>query len=116
MKKLIGLLAMAWSCMAFGCSNAMTQDGYLNGFPAKLTFHVTDSRGNPVSNATVTVFYKLGENDYAGNDFHGLTDTNGIFSVEGKVTSYAQCSFEKEGYYRSTFHHKFLTAQCPNPP
>jgi len=86
----------------------MTRDVYFNGLLGKLTFYVKDSRGILVSNATVTVFYKLGGSDSAGNDFNGVTDANGMFTVEGKCTRQAICSFSKEGHYFTSHTHFFF--------
>ena len=85
------------------------QKAYRDGAKAKLTFRVTDSLGNPVTNADVrTGFYVWDEEK--SNVASTKTDTNGMCTVEGLCSVDANCSFTKDGYYKTNFRHTF-----PNP-
>ena len=82
------------------------QKAYRDGAKAKLTFRVTDSLGNPVTNADVRAGFFLEKGSHA---VVGKTDTNGMFTVEGLCSDDMGCSFKKEGYYQTEYRHRFAS-------
>ena len=86
------------------------QKAFNDGAKAKLTFHVTDSFGNPVANADVDGGFFLSK---GSKQFSGKTDTNGMYTAEGLCSHDMGCQFIKEGYYETKFKHEF-TSYDPN--
>ncbi len=80
----------------------------LHGQEAKITVHVADESGLAVSNAQVNVGFSMaikpGEGWGTGeeNVINGRTDTNGIYTVSGKMTAgFLGLSVSKDGFYGS---------------
>ena len=70
-----------------------------HGAKAKFTFHIIDSEGHAVSNATVSVgFVMLNEKS---NRVVGCTDSNGVFTAENVAQWEAGARVEKPGFYDS---------------
>jgi hypothetical protein len=78
----------------------------------KATVTVLNEAGLPVAGANVEVGYyikpPLGESE-AGENIHGLTDTNGIFTASHENTGSIDLGFRasKDGYYDTTKEHEF---------
>jgi len=70
-----------------------------DGAAAKITFHVTDSEGRNVSNASIRVGFVV--TDVKRTHREGSTDENGIFIAEGKTAYEVGCAIEKNGYYNT---------------
>lgn len=73
----------------------------IKGAQARLVLRVADDEGHPVANASVHVLmgmnYRL-----KSYDIDGVTDTNGVFVVEGKTTgNEIEITVTKGGYYTS---------------
>lgn len=70
-----------------------------DGAKGKITFRITDSKGNLVENAKVSAgFY----NPRKRNDSStGMTDTNGLCTVEGVSDSQMRYTIIKEGHYKT---------------
>ena len=107
----VGLL-LNTSCV-FGNDAAMRR-AIQNGARAKLTFHVTDSHGNPVTNANVSASFLVlsGEGD---NTINSITDTNGMCTVEGLCSEEILCQFSKEGYYDTRNYKYDILSDYPMP-
>ena len=64
-----------------------------DGADIKLTFHVTDSMGQDVPDATVEAGF------FKNDDRKGETDENGLFTAEGKTWGELTCFVKKDGHY-----------------
>ena len=98
-------------CLVFhGCAavkdNDKIRDAFFNGATLRMTFHVTDTQGVPVSNALVNAVFRVMNKEPTEKAF--TTDTNGMCTVEGLCFVNMNCSFSKEGYYGSVFNHRVL--------
>ncbi len=72
-----------------------------HGARAKATIKVFDGAESPITNANVTVFFRMLSGPCAGDRIRGVTDDEGIFTAEGCTTDTVFIGVEKEGYYRS---------------
>ena len=79
------------------------------GAKVRMTFHVRDSQGQAVSNAQFTAALRFWTKDDA-DIVEGVTDTNGMYTVEGITSLGINYTFTKDGYY-ITRHEKTF----PNP-
>jgi hypothetical protein len=76
------------------------------------TVKVVDENGQPMSGATVDVWYYVapppGETE-ARDKIEGLTDANGIFTASNETNGSIDLGFvaSKEGYYSTTIGHEF---------
>ena len=70
------------------------------GAEARVTFRVVDADGNVVTGATVGVSLDVMKSEYPF--VKGLSDTNGLFSVEGRSKGEVDYAIEMAGYYPST--------------
>jgi len=95
MKKLsIGICLMLVQFLCF--------DNSLIAATAKVTLRVVDENGKPVNEFPVNAGF------YAGEKFHGRTDTNGLFVMEGNAPHWeVNWILQKEGYYRSQIQYEF---------
>ena len=85
-----------------------------DGAKAKVTFHVTDSQKNAVTNVNVNIFFVFLDRT-KNYSIESVTDSNGMCIVEGLCSTEIGARFSKEGYYASGFGHKFLnTYPTPN--
>lgn len=73
------------------------------GAKAKATFRVIDEVGNVVTGANIQVSFARPDSKW----IKGITDTNGLFKVEGKSSGEMLYSVNKEGYYQTDSKHKF---------
>jgi len=71
-----------------------------DGANAKLTFHVTDSKGESIPDASFHAGFIVTDKKFTVRD--GLTDKNGIFVAEGKTASEVNYVVEKDGYYMTS--------------
>lgn len=77
-----------------------------HGAKAKMTLNVIDERGNPVTNAIISVTY--GTYDYQKIE-HGATDANGLYVAEGVSTRRAMGGkITKDRYYDSFFKFPYI--------
>lgn len=69
---------------------------------AKVTLSVVGDDGQPVSD------YPVNAGFYAGDKYQGLTDTNGLFTMEGRAVHWeVNWTLQKEAYYRSQVQYEF---------
>ena len=88
--------------------SAETKKIIRDGAKAKLTFRVTDSLSKPVTNVNISVSFMFLEHG-KGSVINATTDTNGLCTVEALCGKEVYCYFTKNGYYQTSFHHKYLT-------
>jgi len=113
MKKVIGVICVMVGLVVgtmdvLGLSPEMERIAEKGGAKVCMTFHVTDTQGNPVTNAQVDASFYFWHKDGA-DTARFVTDTNGMCKVEGRVSIDIQCSFIKDGYYGSAFHRTIMT-------
>jgi len=77
---------------------AIEKKAFLYGFPAKITFHVVDSKGNSVPNANISVTFA---NHQRNGPIKGTTDINGLFSAEDCLAEDIIFSVSKSSYYET---------------
>ena len=80
-----------------------------DGANAKLTFHVTDSKGLNVTNASIRVSFNISLENRT--ERKGKTDENGVFVAEGKTSYDVECTVEGEGYYKTYFVWQFTLSE-----
>lgn len=95
------LMVSAVSAFAFNKDSAY-HNARKFGAMAKIQVHVVDDCGRNVSNASISVF--MGMNFHPkGYYIRGMTDTNGMFTVEGKTCGdELVITVTKSGHYIST--------------
>ncbi len=73
------------------------------GAKVKEVLRVVDQDGLPVAGAKVWGGFQTGDglNDFTPID--GVTDTNGVYVIEGKCTRGLRCRVTYDGYYKSVF-------------
>ena len=76
-----------------------------NGVDAMMTFHVTDSEGQNVLNASVHATFIV--NDKKTTVCGGKTNEKGIFVAQGKAAYEVNYAVEKDGYYRTCVTYSF---------
>jgi len=76
-----------------------------DGADAKMTFHVTNSKGQNVSNASIRVSFIVTDEKHTTRE--GTTDENGVFIAEGKTAYRVVLMMEKDGYYATLVRHTF---------
>ena len=76
------------------------------GAKGRITVKVVDSRGSPVPDAHVEVFFASGGKN--NSQSAGATDSDGRIACEGLSNSDCKVYVDKEGYYRSQQRHSFI--------
>lgn len=80
---------------------------------AKLTLHVTDMVGNPISGASAGIGFRLtdpkGPGTIRGKPSRGITDSNGKFTGSGDTSRYVSYGAVKDGYYHSRYRFRKFT-------
>ena len=71
-----------------------------HGADAKITFHVTDSEGKNVSEASFHTGFIFNETSFTVVE--GETDKNGVFVAEGKTSYDVNYVVQKDGYYKTS--------------
>ena len=107
MKRMIIVLAFMGSPVySWGYSEELVvavRDGAL----ARITFHVTDSQGNSVSNAEAKIHFSLSNRQ--GLDVIGRTDTHGFFVAEGLCSGEIYYRFTKDDHFETRHKHILLS-------
>jgi hypothetical protein len=109
MKKTLTFLCLTLTLLTNGCAFGQTN---VWTHPWMATIKVIDEGSQPVTGATVAVWYYVkppaGENE-AGESVQGLTDTNGIVRLSHAATGSISLAFDasKVGYYSTTIGHEF---------
>lgn len=85
-------------CYAIKPSSAF-YEALSKGARTRMVCHIADERGSPVVNANVRVVLAKNDSEYS---LFGVTDTNGVYVIEGMTTgNYIQLSVDKKDYYSS---------------
>lgn len=74
-----------------------------NGAKVKEVLRVVDQDGVPVVGAKMKGGMRSGPYDKDVTPIRGVTDTNGMFVIEGKCTDIMQCGITYDNYYESRF-------------
>ncbi len=101
--KYIGfVLLMTLSCAVFA-QDFNLYKALTYGAKVKEVLRVVDQDGVPVVGAIVWGGFQTGDglNDFTPID--GVTDTNGVYVIEGKCTRGLRCRVTYDGYYKSVF-------------
>ncbi len=86
------------------------RNALINGAKAKVTIKVVDEDVKSVTNAVAGALVRMTYGENPGDTIEGVTDNNGLFTVEGKPTDIVSISLGKDGYYygyylgRNKFH------------
>ena len=91
-----------------GLSAEMDRVARKGGARVRMTFHVKDTQGMPVTNVQVKAYFHFWHKDEVDRATF-TTDTNGVCTVEGMCSIDMNCSFSKEGYYNTGFHRDIMT-------
>ncbi len=70
--------------------------------PASVSWVVRDDAGLPISGVSVKGEFLQLSSTHKRSFFDGLTDSNGVYRVEGETEGGVFARFQKEGYYRTT--------------
>jgi hypothetical protein len=76
-------------------------------FAAKATFKIIDEDATPIEGTSVHVaVWNHSHYKDQNNDFHGQSNNEGLFIVESNCQGNFEITVQKEGYYRSNYHHQ----------
>lgn len=89
--------------------SAEEERAFTKGAKGKLTLRIVDSKGKPVSSASVEVNFAAGGKN--NSNVRGVTATDGLFTCEGLSNSDCNIYVNKEGYYRTTRRYSFVGSQ-----
>ena len=71
------------------------------GAKARVCFRVVDNDGMPVTNANVRCAFKVGAGASGLQNVYGVTDTNGLCTINGLCKAYMDYTVGKDDYYCS---------------
>ena len=75
------------------------EQALVSGAKAKVVFEVRDENHKPVERAYLCGCFRLERGGASGAEFEGLTDKDGLFTVEGKTQGKVCYQVLKKGYY-----------------
>ena len=115
MKTMIFTLIVA-PAVAFAIGPDLTlYNAQRKGAEAKFILRVTDQDGKPVADAKISGGFQTGGNVNDNVPIRGVTDTNGLYVVQGMCTGRVRCGISKDGYYASEFLVKYPEEGRGNP-
>jgi len=102
-------------CVCFLMGNAHAWPFGKSMPKAKVTIHVVDETGQPVTNANIAVGFYQGGNAWVGETksetIRGTSDSNGLFSAQGRCINDVSMFAEKEGCYRTSAERYFYNTK-----
>lgn len=106
------MMILVVSAMIFGqeAGASALEEARLHGATGKVTFRVVDDEGRPVSSARVEAYLSVSDTRDGFTTHSGVTDTGGMFTVEGKVKSDMVYRITKQGSYRTDSRYWFHAA------
>ena len=101
----IGIVMLFGCCAGLSAASSELDEARTSGADGKVTFHVVNSRGEDVVDASVKAgFY----NPRKGDDVCiGQTDSNGLFAATGNSVDDMNYSIIKDGFYITTGRYVF---------
>lgn len=107
-----GMMILVVLAMIFGqeAGASALEEARLHGATGKVTFRVVDDEGRPVSSARVEAYLSVSDTRDGFTTHSGVTDTGGMFTVEGKVKSDMVYRITKQGSYRTDSRYWFHAA------